>query len=226
MQAIKLAAGVTPTCWRVNPIFNSSFDVRHLISPLLASFRRRRWSYSRNCEWTWTPNDALAIRFPRLAGRRYPWRYLGGRRSWIPTHDWRCEKGHVQHSASCFFSFHCIFGLKCLLERDYNALPRVGRLYNDRSDEVVSQTEGELRRTCPFLPCVFLRWCISYSGLGKQYIVPVGVAYNITRPYVEDNVIQPNFIQCLFSYLRLSQSEVADLLIQFRHFWNGFDSPS
>jgi len=38
---------------------------------------------------------------------------------------------------------HGIFVLNCLLERDYNAIPRVGRLYNDRSDEMVSQTEGE-----------------------------------------------------------------------------------
>lgn len=29
-----------------------------------------------------------------------------------------------------------------------------------------------------------------------QHIVPIGVAYNVTQPYVEQNFTQPNFEQC------------------------------
>lgn len=33
-------------------------------------------------------------------------------------------------------------------------------------------------------------------NLTRQYIVPVGVAWNITQPYVEQNYTQPTFDQC------------------------------
>lgn len=50
-----------------------------------------------------------------------------------------------------------------------------------------------------------------------KYIVPMGVATNVSQPYVESNYTMPNFEQCRFS--RSLRDEVVDMLFP-RYFWD------
>ena len=44
-----------------------------------------------------------------------------------------------------------------------------------------------------------IKWYETLSSV-FPHIVPVGVALNITKPYVEDGYTLPTFAECMFSY--------------------------
>ncbi|KIM44023.1 carbohydrate esterase family 4 protein [Hebeloma cylindrosporum] len=135
MQAIKLGAGVTPTCWR--PPFGDVDDrIRAIANGL--GLRTMLWQYD--------SQDWQVGVTPDITSESVDHEYQ------LMIDD--AKKG-MFNTAGTIMLFH----------------------------ELDDYTMSEAMKWYPKLKESF------------DHILPVGVGYNVTQPYVEDSITQPNFIQ-------------------------------